>query len=388
VSAPVTVLIATYNRSRYLDECLDSVLSQSVSPCQVIVVDDGSSDDTFTILKTYRGNITVLRKENGGKASALNMGLKHVTGDYVWIFDDDDVALSTSIERRLEVLQSRPELGFVYSAHYFGCDGPDAAIRRLDAYQLKHVPEQSVFSEVLKGYFFALQGVLARADCYRVLGEFDETLLRSQDYDMLIRLARRFPCTGINEPTFIFRRHGGSRGPNGARHSLADRERVWLQYDQSIGRSIRKSLRLSEYLPERSKGDAGSNGGRREALWHRMAVMSSKGLIAEMLDDLEAASKEAGAAQETGLNSFERKICREAVCHPYFVSTFSEPESEFFGRIGRVARTGAGRSAIRALSRGLFWLARSDEQDSGTKAHLLRNSVRLMLLSLGLQRNS
>ena len=92
-SGRVSVLMPTFNRGGMLSEALDSVLGQSIPPHQVVVIDDGSTDDTSERVARYGARIDYIRKDNGGKSSALNLGLTHVTGDYVWVFDDDDVAL-------------------------------------------------------------------------------------------------------------------------------------------------------------------------------------------------------------------------------------------------------------------------------------------------------
>ena len=85
----VSVIIPTYNRASYLVQSLESVLAQSYRSLEVIVVNDGSNDETRAILEPYRRRIAYYEKTNGGKSSALNLGLKHISGEYVWVFDDD-----------------------------------------------------------------------------------------------------------------------------------------------------------------------------------------------------------------------------------------------------------------------------------------------------------
>ena len=82
----VSVLIPTYNRADYIEECLDSILNQTVPPLEIIVIDDGSEDDTAQRLESYKDRIIYLHKENGGKPSALNLALTQVRGDYIWLF--------------------------------------------------------------------------------------------------------------------------------------------------------------------------------------------------------------------------------------------------------------------------------------------------------------
>ncbi len=114
----VSVLIPTYNRSHYLIEALDSVLAQTLLPSQVIVINDGSTDNTRDVLKPYMNRIELITKDNGGKASALNVGMQQVTGDYVWIFDDDDIALPEGLQSHIEVLECHQHIGFTYAPYW------------------------------------------------------------------------------------------------------------------------------------------------------------------------------------------------------------------------------------------------------------------------------
>ena len=108
----VSVLIPTYNRAEYLAECLDSILEQTLRPYEVIVVDDGSSDATRQVLNNYESGIKIIKSPNRGKPAALNLGLAAATGKYVWVFDDDDVALLDALERFVAPLEAHPEYGF------------------------------------------------------------------------------------------------------------------------------------------------------------------------------------------------------------------------------------------------------------------------------------
>ena len=95
----VTVIIPTYNRAHLLRQALDSIFRQTLTPSQVIVTDDGSTDDTREALRGYYDRIEYLpQAHNRGKAAALNAALPRVRGELVWIFDDDDVALPHSLD--------------------------------------------------------------------------------------------------------------------------------------------------------------------------------------------------------------------------------------------------------------------------------------------------
>lgn len=383
----VTVLIPTFNRAGYIRECLASVLCQTVPPHQVIVIDDGSQDGTAAILNEFEKSVTILRQPNGGKASAVNFGLKHASGEYVWIFDDDDVALPDSIEKRLTVLDTRPELGFVISGHYQGKDGSDGRIVRGRLYEVPCHPEQEIFLRLMNGYYFTLPSILVKTSCYQEIGGLDETLLRSQDYDIMIRLAQRYPCAVLSEPTYIIRQHTGERGPASIRHSGSSRENIWLEYDRQIGRKIRANVELAKYLPSKASSDVKGVFDRRSALLWRMSVMASKAMIDEMLDDLEMACGN-GVDGSEGLSYVQRKICSRAICHIYFLMELQKNQKLFLRRLHEIGRFKAGRDAIFGFALGFFWLARSGPEGAGLRLSRLLMGFRLLLAVLPFFRNS
>lgn len=382
----VTVLIPTFNRASYIKECLASILCQTVPPHQVIVIDDGSQDGTSAILNEFENSITILRQPNGGKASAVNLGLRYTTGDYVWIFDDDDVALPDSIEKRLEILKNRPELGFVISGHYQGNDGSDSKIVRGSLYKVPCHPEQEIFLHLMNGCYFTLQSLLVKTSCYQAIGGLDETLLRSQDYDVMIRLAQHYPCTVLNEPTFIFRRHGGDRGPKSIRHSGVAREESWLKYDRQIGQKIRDNVELARYLPREADINVSSSFDRRNALLWRMSVMASKAMIDEMLDDLEMACSN-GENGSRGLSDAQRKICSRVLFHTYFLMALRTNQQLFLRRLHEIGRSKAGRDAILGFALGFLWLAKSGGEGAGLRLSRLLMVFQLLFAALPLFRN-
>ncbi len=100
----VAIIVPTFNRARYLPECLDSLLAQTFPATQIVVVNDGSTDDTAQVVRPYLNRIAYVEKENGGKSTALNLVMRGIQSDYVWIFDDDDVALPDALEIHVAVL--------------------------------------------------------------------------------------------------------------------------------------------------------------------------------------------------------------------------------------------------------------------------------------------
>jgi hypothetical protein len=210
-SAEVTVLVATFNRAHCLAQSLDSLLAQTLPPGQIIVIDDGSTDATADVLARYRGRIEVVTQANGGKSSALNRAMPLAKGEYVWIFDDDDIALPHAAERHARVLAAYPEVDFTYGTG-FVVDAGDDGVHR--SHRLKKLPEfeqngerDETLPRLLELNFMPQQAVLVRRRCYQEVGPFDESLPVSHDYEMMLRLTRRFAYRRVEDPTFIFVQH-------------------------------------------------------------------------------------------------------------------------------------------------------------------------------------
>lgn len=298
----VDIVVPTFNRAHFLPECLDSLLAQTLRPSRIIVVNDGSTDDTASVLGHYSHAILGITLPNGGRSVALNEGLRHVTGDYVWAFDDDDVALPDGLERMITPLERNPQHGFSYSSFYITeTDGATGRLGRiLREFEIPDVEHRGFLPPLLEANFLCGAGVLARTCCYARVGGFDPQLRRSQDYEWALRLTRLY--TGIRAPggaTFHYRQHTGTRGGAGDPHPAHVRGERWRHYDRIFFRRLFRELPLEVYLPPgRSLPEA-----RRLALLQRMAVMSLKRLPDEVLQDLRALSEVPAGARWSALET-------------------------------------------------------------------------------------
>ena len=171
----VTVLVPTYNREDFLAECLDSILSQTLAPSQIIVINDGSTDHTLEVLEPYRDRIEYIETPQLGKPAAINAGLERVTGEYLWIFDDDDVALPEALARFVEPLENHPEHGFSYSTFYYTASRPqDNRIGPiLHESGVRDLHEWGFLIPLLEANFLGGAALFARTSCYACVGNFD-----------------------------------------------------------------------------------------------------------------------------------------------------------------------------------------------------------------------
>lgn len=309
---PVTVLMPTFNRAHYLGEALDSVLGQLPPPAEVIVIDDGSEDATAEIAASYGGRgVAYVRQENAGKAAALNNGLARATQDFVWIFDDDDIAAPGTLAALHRALIDDPDAGYAYGLcdKFFG-EWPNDVRERNMAYASS---ERSALYVRLMEDFFIWQGaMLARRSCYDAVGPFDTRLARSQDYEMALRLGRRFKGVGLPIVAFHQRHHAGVRGPKGASVKAHEVEQAWRKYNHLIFRELHGSHRLSEFLVGggAAADDALSPRQTLTALIQRGSIMARKGLWDLAAADFTTAAHEAARLGAADLCEQEKSALR------------------------------------------------------------------------------
>jgi glycosyltransferase involved in cell wall biosynthesis len=280
MSEMFSVILPTFNRSEYLRESLDSVLAQTYESFEVIVVNDGSNDDTESVLKPYFGQIEYFEKPNGGKSSAVNLGLAHARGEYIWVFDDDDLAYPDKIQRHYKVFSSHPEVGYTYSSYH---TFQQHSNEKLKVVEVPLFPLEKVFQKLLlTRNFICGVSVMARSSCYQKVGTFDESLYRSQDYDMWIRLAQHFTGYPIAQSTVKVREHGGTRGPASDRFDAADMGKKQHQYHQQVFEKIYREIPMEEIF-----GDLSDPKRLVNALVERVWMMAKRLLVDEVGRDLD-----------------------------------------------------------------------------------------------------
>ena len=253
----------------------------------------------------------MIEQENGGKSRALNRAMPRVRGEYLWIFDDDDIALPDNVERHRAVLDVHPELGFVYS----GCSvirvHADGRVERRGRLQMPKSADDEIFPRMLEQNFMQQQGMLVRTRCYAEVGPFDESLDRSQDYEMNLRLARRFPGRGLDRASFLFREHDGHRGRPGATFAADQRSLRWIAFSRTLLPRLHAELDLAEYLPRSPGAGRLDAPRRRRALLQRACVMARCALWEEALPDLEEALLH--IMPGVSLSTVEQDLCQRAL---------------------------------------------------------------------------
>jgi glycosyltransferase involved in cell wall biosynthesis len=355
----ISVLVPTYNRARFLPQCLQSLFAQSLPPFEVIVVDDGSTDETPELLRSYGERVRALRKPNGGKSTALNMGLEAVKGDYVWVLDDDDVALPFALERMVAPLLEDPAFGLSFAGCVKKKGCPDGGFEQQGTERiLPKFADCDLFLTLLqRGQFLETSAaVLVRSSVYRQVGPFDTCLVRSQDYDMLLRLSRAFPAARVAGPMYIFRQHDGQRGSKQDLFNAEERFRKWRAYDKIILRKVREDTPLQDYLSRDGRSATLSPADQRQAYLLRAGVMARGGLFREMLEDLRFAF---AIDRERPLCAQELEALNE-VDHHLLLEEEELWDSGFIRELREACGSRAGEDVSKLLARRIYWYAREN----------------------------
>jgi glycosyltransferase involved in cell wall biosynthesis len=203
----VSVIIPTHNRARFLAGAVRSVLAQSFKDLEIVVVDDGSSDDTEAVIQGFRqAEIRYVRHDcQRGGAAARNTGILNSSGEYIAFLDDDDEWYPEKLMRQMSVMLASPsEIGGVYTG-YFIVDRSNGEIRG----QIVPTERGDIYQALLTGNCVGgTSCMLLRRSCFDKTGLFDERLPSFQDYDLWLRAARKYRFDCIREPMLKYFVHG------------------------------------------------------------------------------------------------------------------------------------------------------------------------------------
>lgn len=205
----ISAIIPTYNRSRTVCSAIDSVLNQTYSPIEVIVVDDGSTDDTSDRLCSYSTKIYVIHQSNAGASAARNTGVRASSGSIVAFLDSDDIWLPKKIEKQVAALQAAgtsvcccvSNMALHFNDGRTGTSFQSAGLRPLHA-----EGAWLNVAEVLATRFLMFnQAVAIRRNAFDIVGGFDEKLKVLEDYDLALRLALHGPWVFVSEPLAVWK---------------------------------------------------------------------------------------------------------------------------------------------------------------------------------------
>lgn len=209
----ISVVVPTFNRPSYLVEAVASVLAQTIPAAELIVVDDGSTEDCSDCLAPFRDRVTYLRQANAGIGAARNTGVARATGDFLAFLDDDDLWLPEKLACQLAAFRQRSELDVVYghAEHFLSPDADDATREQLGRIAGKVLPTPLP------------SAMLIRRAAFERVGPFDPTLQLGVDMDWFARLSERGLVTEMLDAIVYRRRLHATNINRTQRHDQPER---------------------------------------------------------------------------------------------------------------------------------------------------------------------
>jgi GT2 family glycosyltransferase len=186
----VSVIVPAYNTSQYIKEALDSVLAQTLTDYEIIVINDGSldTDELEHALEPYLARIIYLKQENRGSSGARNAGLRVARGRYIALLDSDDVWEPEYLAVNVGLLERDPAIDVVFPNSLLFGESPDAGMKYMD---LHPVEGEVTFTRLLAQQCYVWGGVTARREAILDAGMFDESLGSGEDFELWLRILHR-----------------------------------------------------------------------------------------------------------------------------------------------------------------------------------------------------
>lgn len=205
----VSVVIPAYNAMRYLPETVESVFKQTFSDFEVLIINDGSSDNIVHWTSGLSDSrVRLISQENRGLSEARNTGIAHAQGEYIAFLDADDLWEPTKLEKQVRCLDDNPAVGLVHTWLVL-VDEQSKSTGRV----MKYNAQGYVWNQVAEKNVIACPSVMVRHCCFDV-GVFNRNLRSLEDWDMWIRIASRYPFAAIAEPLAYYRQLPSSMSKN------------------------------------------------------------------------------------------------------------------------------------------------------------------------------
>lgn len=200
----VSIIIPTFNRSKFIGQAIYSALRQTFFDFEIIVIDDGSTDGTRNVVEQFDDyRIRYYYQKNRGVSSALNLGIQKSKGEFIARLDSDDLFLPQKIESQIRVFRSKPQVGLVYTQAF----NVDSELNFIGLYPQQHKLPQNLLKALRMALFPPSQSIMFRKRCVLRTGFFNEKIHIAEDWDFCIRMARYYSFYYIERPLVLIRKH-------------------------------------------------------------------------------------------------------------------------------------------------------------------------------------
>jgi glycosyltransferase involved in cell wall biosynthesis len=209
----VSVIVPSYNSAHLVRDAVDSVLAQTYPATELIVVDDGSRDETRQVLARYGDRLQYVHQENRGLSGARNTGIAHARGELLAFLDADDKWHPDKLTRQVEALCANPRAAFAHVEVLYW-DSETGLVEPRDKGRNEFAG--NCYRRLFAGNRIIVSTALVRRDCLEKVGTFDEAIRRpsTQDYDLWLRLARHHEVVYVPEPLTYYRVHATNASKN------------------------------------------------------------------------------------------------------------------------------------------------------------------------------
>lgn len=205
----VSVIIPTYNRGEFIGKAIDSVLKQTYTNYEIIVVDDGSTDDTRKVVKSYGKKVRYIYQENKGPSAARNRGINAAKGEYVAFLDSDDQFLPHKLQIQMNFIKKHSKCRFLYSWYYnTNKKGKNTKLRKPLATKNREFLQHSLYR---RKFTIRTSTVVIQKRIFNKVGKFNERYLYSQDWDMWLRIVHIYRGYCIKKPLAKYGLHDNNR---------------------------------------------------------------------------------------------------------------------------------------------------------------------------------
>jgi glycosyltransferase involved in cell wall biosynthesis len=234
----VSVVIPTYNRANLISEAIQSILDQTFQDYEIIIVDDGSTDNTKEIVQNFKNSrLRYICQRNSGVSVAQNTGTKLASGEYIAFLGSDDMLMRDALKKAVDILDAHPEVAFSYGQAYHMDEY--GRILSLFTPTCKHSCIRDGRDEIKELMFCThISAATIRRSCFDEIGGFNPAFGVSEDLEMWIRLAKKWPVAYIAEPLIKYRVHANSIMRRINVHELERNKKLVLEVifnDKNIG---------------------------------------------------------------------------------------------------------------------------------------------------------
>lgn len=230
----VSVVIPFYNGKEFIAQAINGILRQTYTDYEIIVMDDGSSDDSKKALECFDGKIRYFYQQNKGISSARNRAIKEAKGEYIALLDQDDIWYPEKLQKQVELMEKNKNLGLIYGdCHYINEKGE--IISRV--FERQKYYSGRIFKDLIMGNFIPIPTVLIRKSALDKVGLFLENYTFAEEYELFIRISKDYDVGFINEPLAGYRIHGGNLSKNtgeSLKEDIAVKEDILKKYSADI----------------------------------------------------------------------------------------------------------------------------------------------------------